>query len=55
VNSRLRKIIALSSGPIQADQLTKRMTKEERLIYDQLEKLITRWRNRILQCEEGEQ
>jgi hypothetical protein len=55
VNSRLRKIIALSSGPIQADQLTKRMTKEERLIYDQLEKLITRWRNRILQCEDGEQ
>ena len=54
VNSRLRKIIALSSGPIQADQLTKRMTKEERLIYDQLEKLINRWRNRILQCEEGE-
>jgi hypothetical protein len=55
VNSRLRKIIALSSGPIQADQLTKRMTKEERLIYDRLEKLITHWRNRILQYEEGEQ
>jgi hypothetical protein len=55
VNSRLRKIVALSSGPTQADQLTKRMTKEERLIYDQLEKLITQWRNRILQREEGEQ
>jgi hypothetical protein len=55
VNSRLRKIIALSSGPAQADQLTKRMTKEERLIYDQLEKLITRWRKHILQYEEGEQ
>jgi hypothetical protein len=55
VNSRLRKLIALSAGPAQADQLTKRMTNEERLIYNQLEKLITNWRNRILQCEEGEQ
>jgi hypothetical protein len=52
VNSRLRKIIALSSGPAQTDQITKRMANEERLIYDQLGKLITNWRNRILQCEE---
>src|SRR3972149_4248214 len=51
VNSRLRKIIALSSGPAQTDQITKRMATEERLIYDQLEKLITNWRNTILQCE----
>jgi hypothetical protein len=28
------------------------MANEERLIYDQLGKLITNWRNRILQCEE---
>ena len=54
-NSRLRKIVALSSGPAQTDQLTKRMVNEERLIYEQLTRLITDWRNRILQCtKEGE-
>jgi DNA replication initiation complex subunit (GINS family) len=56
VNSRLRKIVALSSGPAQTDQITKRMANEERQIYDQLTKLIADWRNRILECpEEGEQ
>jgi hypothetical protein len=55
VNSRLRKIVSLSSGPAQTDQLTKRMANEEHLIYDQLTHLITDWRNKILQCpEEGE-
>jgi hypothetical protein len=56
VNSRLRKIVSLSSGPAQADQLTKRMAQEERLIYEQLTRLITDWRSRILTCtEEGTQ
>lgn len=56
VNSRLRKIVALSSGPAQTDQITKRMANEEHLIFDQLTKLITDWRNRILTCtEEGTQ
>ena len=54
VNSRLRKVVALSSGPAQIDQITKRMANEERLIYNQLTQLITEWRNRILQCPEGE-
>jgi hypothetical protein len=54
VNSRLRKIVALSSGPAQTDQITKRMANEEHLIFDQLTKLVTDWRNRILTCtEEG--
>jgi hypothetical protein len=56
VNSRLRKIVALSSGPAQADQITKRMAQEERLIYEQLTRLIADWRTRILQyTEEGTQ
>jgi len=53
VNSRLRKIVALSSGPAQTDQITKKMANEERLLFEQLTRLITDWRNRILQCEEG--
>jgi hypothetical protein len=51
VNSRLRKIVSLSSGPVQADQITKRMANEERLVYEQLTHLITDWRNKILQFE----
>ncbi len=55
VNSRLRKIIALSSGPAQTDQITKRMATEEHLIFDQLTRLIAEWRNNILTCtEKGE-
>ena len=54
VNSRLRKIVALSAGPMQADQITKRMAREERLIYEQLTRLIADWRNSILTCTEGE-
>jgi GINS complex protein helical bundle domain len=54
VNSRLRKIVALSSGPAQAIQITKRMAKEELLIYEQLTRLISDWRNQILiSTEEG--
>ncbi len=52
VNSRLRKIVALSSGPAQADPITKRMAKEERLIYERLTRLISDWRNQILTCTE---
>lgn len=49
VNSRLKKIIALSSVPAQTDQLLKKMAAEERLIYEQLGKLVTSWRTQILE------
>jgi len=51
INSRLKKIVALSSGPSQADQLVKKMTVEERLIYEQLGKIISDWRTRIQEYE----
>jgi len=54
VNSRLKKIVALSSGPAQTDQIVKRMAKEERLIYEQLTRLIISWRTKILQFEGSE-
>jgi hypothetical protein len=53
VNSRLKKIIALSSGPAQTGQIQKKFTCEERLIYEQLGKMITEWKAQIL-CLEGE-
>jgi len=51
INSRLKKIVALSSGPSQADQLVKKMAAEERLIYEQLGKIISDWRTRIQEYE----
>jgi len=51
VNSRLKKIVALSSGPSQADQVVKKMAVEERLIYEQLGKIVTEWRTRIIEYE----
>jgi hypothetical protein len=51
VNSRVKKIIALSSGPVQTGQLQKKLTCEERLIYEQLGKLISEWKSQILNFE----
>lgn len=53
VNARLKKIIALSAGPAQTDQILKKFTSEEKLIYEQLGKMITEWRAQILECENG--
>ena len=48
---RLKKIIALSSAPTQSDQLRKKFTAEEKLIYEQLCKLINEWKTKILEIE----
>jgi hypothetical protein len=51
VNSRLKKIIALSSGPAQSGQIQKKFTCEERFIYEQLGKIINAWKAQILDFE----
>ena len=51
VNSRLKKIIALSSGPAQTGQIQKKFTCEERFIYEQLGKMISEWKAQILDFE----
>ena len=51
VNSRLKKIIALSSGPTQTGQLQKKFTCEERFIYERLGEIITDWKAQILDFE----
>jgi hypothetical protein len=51
VNSRLKKIVALSAGPAQTDQVLRKFTSEERLIYEQLGKIISEWRTQILEYE----
>jgi hypothetical protein len=51
VNSRLKKIIALSSGPVQTGQMQKKLAFEERFIYEQLGKIINEWKAQILNFE----
>ena len=53
INSRLKKIVALSSGPIQSDQIVKKLSPEEKLIYSQLGKIINQWRIQILELKEA--
>ena len=51
VNSRLKKIVALSSGPAQTEQILKNFTSEERFIYEQLGKIINEWKAQIIEIE----
>jgi len=52
VNSRLKKIVSLSSAPTQSDQVLKKLTSEEKVMFEQLVKIISEWKARIL--ENGE-
>jgi len=49
VNSRLKKIVALASGPGQSEQVLKKLTDEEKLIYERLVKIISEWKAKILE------
>jgi hypothetical protein len=49
VNSRLKKIVALSAAPAQTDQVLKKLTDEEKLVYEQLVKIISEWKAKILE------
>jgi hypothetical protein len=48
-NSRLKKIIAIASAPIQSEQVLKKFTPEEKIIYEQFVRMISEWKNRILE------
>ena len=51
VNSRLKKIVALSSAPTQSEQVLKKFTSEEKILYEQLVKIISQWKTKILESE----
>ena len=54
VNLRLKKIVSLASAPAQAEHMLKNLTAEERLLYEQIYKLINQWKTCILKFEEKE-
>ena len=51
VNSRLKKIVALSSAPAQTEQVLKKLTGEEKILFMQLVKIISQWKAEILETE----
>ena len=51
INCRLKKIISLASAPKQTNQTLNNLTKEERVIYEQLNAIIRSWRGKILEGE----
>jgi hypothetical protein len=52
---RLKKIVALaSSGRDQAGQILRSLTKEEKYVYDCLQKIISEWKTEILKPRGGD-
>jgi len=51
VNSRLKKIVALSAAPGQSEQVVKKLSNEEKILYERLVKIISEWKAKILEGE----
>ena len=48
VNSRIRKIVSIASAPAQTESALRNLAAEERLLYEQLFRVISGWKSRIL-------
>jgi len=53
INSRLKKIISISSSPGQAESTLRNLTDEEKFLYEKFSKLVTEWRTKIIEHQEG--
>lgn len=49
LNARLKKIVSLASTSTQSGQIIKNLTEEERILYEEIHKLICEWRMKILE------
>lgn len=52
VNLRLKKIVSLASAPAQTEHVLRNFTAEERLLYEQIYKIVNKWKNRLLELED---
>jgi hypothetical protein len=52
VNSRLKKIVSIASGPAQTENTLRNLTGEEKFLHEQLYKLINQWKTQISEYEE---
>jgi hypothetical protein len=55
VNLRLKKIVSLAATQTQTEQFLKSLTREERLLYEELYRNINLWRTKILEFKGGEE
>jgi hypothetical protein len=55
VNSRMKKIVSLASASTQSEQILKNLAVDERLLYERLHKLVSEWREHVLEFNGGEQ
>jgi len=54
LNLRLKKVVSLASAPAQTEHILRNLTAEERLLYEQIYKLINKWKAQLLEHENGE-
>jgi len=47
-NCRMRKIMALAAAPPQTDQVMQNLAYDERVLYNQLSRILSDWREKIL-------
>jgi len=55
INSRLKKIVSIASAPAQTENTLRNLTSEEKFLYGQLYKLISRWKTGILEYQGREE
>jgi len=53
INLRLKKIVYLASSPAQTNQILGNLTREERLVYERLYGIVSKWRAKILKTRGG--
>jgi len=53
INSRLKKIISISSAPAQTESALRNLADEEKFLYEKLFKLISQWKTQIIEHQEG--
>ncbi|MEM3874327.1 MAG: hypothetical protein QXU45_04270 [Candidatus Bathyarchaeia archaeon] len=51
LNLRLKKIVSLASAPAQTEHVLRNLTAEERILYEQIYRLINRWKAQLLESE----
>lgn len=49
LNLRLKKIVSLASAPAQTEHFLRNLTAEERLLYEQIYRLINKWKAQLLE------
>lgn len=54
LNLRLKKIVSLASAPAQTEHVLRNLTAEERLLYEQIYRLINKWKAQLLEKESKE-